>query len=191
MNKAPKQTDIPIAENATLWAEVHGGADASRTLVVLHGGPGLSHHYTRSFLDLADDNLQVIVFDQRGVGASTPMDAPHHSLANQIEDLEVLREHFALEQMMILGHSWGGLIGMGYAAKYPDRVASLVLVDSLAPDTKTLHRTFDVFDRRIEERIAQGFIPAELPVVVDGEDSAEYLIALLPAYFHDPLHEDT
>lgn len=181
---------VPIADDATLWAEARGGAEAPRTLVVLHGGPGLSHHYTRSFLDLASEDLQVVVFDQRGVGASTPMDAPHHTLTHQIEDLEVLREHFALEQMIVLGHSWGGLIGMGYAATYPERVAALVLVDSVAPDTKTLHRTFDALDRRIEERIAQGYIPAELPEVVDDDGTAD-LIALLPAYFHDPLHEDT
>lgn len=187
---APRVARIPITEDAVILAEAHGGANAPRTLVVLHGGPGLSHHYTRAFLDLAGEDLQVVVFDQRGVGASTPMDAPHHSLTNQVEDLEVLRENFALEQMIVLGHSWGGLIGMGYAAKYPERVAALVLVDTLAPDVKTLHRTFDAFDRRIEERIAQGYIPAELPEVADDDGTAD-LIALLPAYFHDPLHEDT
>jgi proline iminopeptidase len=186
---APRVVRVPVTADATLWAQAHGAADARRTLIVLHGGPGLSHHYTRPLRALAGDDLQVILFDQRGVGASSPMGEAHHSLAHQVADLEVLREHFALEQVMLLGHSWGGLIAMTYAAEHPERVSALVLVDSAPPDSDTMSRTFDVFDDRLAERIAQGHVPADPPPVVDGDGSAN-LEALLPVYFHDPRHDE-
>lgn len=186
----PRQVEIPIAEDAVIWAEAHGAPDAPRTLVVLHGGPGLSHHYTRPLLELVSEKLQVIVFDQRGVGASTPMESSRHTLSRQVADLEALRAHFELEQMIVLGHSWGGLIGMAHAASHPERVDALVLVDSAPPDTNTLLRTFDAFDRRVATRIEQGHVPTPLPPV-EGGDCAANLVALLPVYFHDPEHEDT
>lgn len=186
----PRQVEVPIAEGAVLWAEARGAADAPRTLVVLHGGPGLSHHYTRPLLELAGEELQVIVFDQRGVGASTPMDVAEYTLTNQAADLEALRAHFGLEQMLVLGHSWGGLVGMAYATAHPERVSALILVDSAPPDTDTLLATLGDFERRVAALIERGLISAQ-PPAIEGDDCTASLVSVLPAYFHDPEHEDT
>jgi proline iminopeptidase len=46
-----------------------------------------------------------------------------------------------VERMHVLGHSWGGFVAMAYGARYPSRLASLILVDSAAPkwsDTRAL-----------------------------------------------------
>jgi proline iminopeptidase len=47
-----------------------------------------------------------------------------------VEDIEAVRASLNIDRLMILGHSWGGMLAMAYAAAHPDRVESLILVDS-------------------------------------------------------------
>jgi proline iminopeptidase len=54
-------------------------------------------------------------------------------LADQIADLDALRVRLGLEKMDLLGHSWGGYLVMAYAARHPERIKHLIIVDSAAP----------------------------------------------------------
>src|SRR5262249_13239412 len=54
-------------------------------------------------------------------------------LAEQIDDLEALCAHLGFTKIDLLGHSWGGYLVMAYAARHPDRIAHLMIVDSAAP----------------------------------------------------------
>ena len=47
-----------------------------------------------------------------------------------ITDLEALRLHLQQERLFLVGHSWGGMLAIAYAAEHPDRVDRLVLIDS-------------------------------------------------------------
>jgi len=95
--------------------------------VFLHGGPGggLVPEYRQFF----DPNVyRVTLFDQRGAGKSTP----HASLEDNttwhlVEDIERLREHFAIERWLVFGGSWGSTLSLTYAETHPERVTALVL----------------------------------------------------------------
>jgi proline iminopeptidase len=104
-------------------------------IVMLHGGPGLFHDYLIPHMgDLAKD-FQLIFYDQRGNGGSAlKPDQYDFNMDTMVEDLEGIRKAFNLDKMNLVGHSFGGLIAMSYAIKYPDKLKSMVLVTSSPPD---------------------------------------------------------
>lgn len=181
---------IQPAGDVQLSAHARGGRDGGPALVVIHGGPGLSHEYTRPLEGLATAELRVIGFDQRGVGRSTPPPIASFGLEHHVDDVEVLRRGQSVDRIHLLGHSWGGLVAMGYAAKYPAHVASLVLVDSVAP-TRTLWRAAqERFSAREKTLVAEGLVPALLPPP-NGPDCSPRMLAMLPVYYADPRHPAT
>ena len=105
-------------------------------LVLVNGGPGLDHLYlhTSAAWDVFAQSRQVIFYDQRGNGRSSPLkEGQSCTLADQIDDLDALRDHLRVEKIILLGSSWGGYLSMAYAARHPEHVAGLVLVDSAGP----------------------------------------------------------
>lgn len=103
-------------------------------IIVIHGGPGLEHSYLLPWMEDLSNQYQVILYDQRGVGRSTgSMDSSSINMDNFIADLDGLRSSFGIERVNLLAHSWGGLLAMTYAWRYPDRVRSLVLMSTVEP----------------------------------------------------------
>jgi proline iminopeptidase len=103
------------------------GNPEGKPVVFLHGGPGggLVNDYRRYF---NPDVYRVVLFDQRGSGQSTP----HASLEENttwdlVADIELLREHLAIERWQVFGGSWGSTLALAYAETHPDRVSQLVL----------------------------------------------------------------
>lgn len=100
-------------------------------LLIVHGGPGLSHDYFLPHLKPLAENHQLIFYDQRGTGrSSVDLDSASMTLDLFVEDIEAIRKHFKLDKLNIVGHSWGGFISSLYAIKYPKKVRSLVLIAS-------------------------------------------------------------
>jgi proline iminopeptidase len=125
------------------------GSGAAAPLFVANGGPGFSHRYllvSNAWRMLAR-NRKIVMWDQRGTGRSAPLQPGEScTLADQIHDLDALRAHLGYDKIDLLGHSWGGFLAMAYAARYPQHIERLILLDSAAPrwrDTLFLFR--DVF----------------------------------------------
>ncbi|WP_372657098.1 alpha/beta fold hydrolase [Hydrogenophaga sp.] len=100
--------------------------------VVLHGGPGGGGNpgLLRPF-DLK--RQRVIVPDQRGSGASRPRGRPTtNSLSALVCDLEILRKHLGLERWSVQAGSWGTVLALAYASRFPQRVERLVLRGAFA-----------------------------------------------------------
>ena len=121
---------------------------AGRPVVVLHGGPGADHEYLRPGFDALADGRELIYYDQRGGGRSpVPRDVPV-GWTEQVADLEALRRHWALEQLAVVGYSWGGLLALLYGLEHPGRIGRLALV-SPAPIWREARERFEaVFARR-------------------------------------------
>ncbi len=112
-------------------------------MVVLHGGPGASHDYLRPGFDLlAAGHHTLIYYDQRGGGQSPVAAGTPVGWQEQVADLDALREAWGLEQLVLCGYSWGGLLAMLYATEHPDRVARLALV-SPAPAWRAARLEFE------------------------------------------------
>jgi proline iminopeptidase len=100
-------------------------------IIVLHGGPDFDHHYLLPEMDRLADSFRLIYYDQRGRGRSAGKVEPDEvSIDSEIADLDSVRRHFGLDSVAVLGHSWGGVLAMEYAARHPDRVSHLILVNT-------------------------------------------------------------
>jgi proline iminopeptidase len=110
--------------HAIYWEE--RGNPAGKPAVVLHGGPGSGcAPWWSDFFNL--DRYRVVMFDQRGCGRSRPHTLEHNTTQHLIADVERLREHLAIERWLVLGGSWGSVLGLAYAQAHPERVSELVL----------------------------------------------------------------
>ncbi len=117
---------MPVSGGHQLWVAEYGNPDGL-PVVFLHGGPGAGcESYHPRFFD--PQQYRIILFDQRGAGRSKP----HASLQDNttqhlIADMEVIREHLAVDQWVVFGGSWGSTLGLAYAQTHPQRVLGLVL----------------------------------------------------------------
>ena len=110
-------------------------------LVLLHGGPGATHHYFHAAFAQAGPFAKVIYYDQRGCGLSDYQKGSGYTLDQAVGDLENLRKALGAERWVVLGHSYGGLLAQCYTVKYPDHVAGLVLVGAVPATSAALDPT--------------------------------------------------
>ena len=98
------------------------------TLFLVHGGPGGEHSRFKTNSGALRAVAQLVYVDHRGSGRSAEGDPATYTLDNNIDDLDALREHLGLPRISMLGSSYGGMVAQGYALRYPERVANLILV---------------------------------------------------------------
>ena len=159
-------------------------------MVVLHGGPGAHHDYLLPGFDDLATGRELIYYDQRGGGQSpvtrdTPVGWREH-----VADLEELRKQWGLEQLTLLGYSWGGLLALLYSTEYPSRIQRLGLV-SPAPCWREARQDFE---RRFQERnldpaLQQQRADLRASGLREGDPAAYAQRAFelsVTAYFFDP-----
>lgn len=111
-------------------------------VVVLHGGPGAHHDYLLPQFDALADGRRLRYYDQRGGGRSpVDRDVPV-GWQEHVSDLGALLDEWQLDRTTILGYSWGSLLTMLFATRYPERVERMALV-STAPATREGRREFN------------------------------------------------
>jgi cis-3-alkyl-4-acyloxetan-2-one decarboxylase len=101
-------------------------------VVMIHGNPTWSFMY-RHLIEALANSQRVIVPDQIGCGLSDKPDDSRYCyrLASRVDDLELLLEHLGLTaDLTLVLHDWGGMIGMTYAARHPERIARLVVCNT-------------------------------------------------------------
>lgn len=96
--------------------------------LVIHGGPGGDHTGFKPAMDPLGQHMQLIYFDHRGQGRSDRGDPATYTLDENVEDMEALRMYLGLGPVVSIGTSYGGMVAMAHAARYPDAVSHLVLI---------------------------------------------------------------
>jgi proline-specific peptidase len=119
------------------WYSLYGDLDSEVTpLLVIHGGPGYPHYYLEDLGNLSRNGQPVIFYDQLGCGKSDRPDNPGlWTIGLFVDELNTLRKSLGLQNISILGQSWGGTLGLEYMFTKPDGVQKLILADPLV-DTK-------------------------------------------------------
>jgi proline iminopeptidase len=112
-------------------------------VLLLHGGPGFSHEYLEameSFLPQA--GIEMYYYDQLGVNNSDqPDDTSLWTLPRYVEEVEEVRKGLGLDQFVLYGHSWGGMLALEYSLKYQQHLRGLVISDMTAGIQSYLKRT--------------------------------------------------
>jgi proline iminopeptidase len=129
---------IPITTDYgdfNVWTKQIGN-NPTKKVLLLHGGPGANHQYFKSFESFfPNEDIQFYYYDQLG---STLSDNPQiddlWTIEHYVEEVEQVRKALGLtkDNFILLGHSWGGILGIEYALKYQDNLKSLI-VSNMVP----------------------------------------------------------
>jgi pimeloyl-ACP methyl ester carboxylesterase len=118
-------TTMPI-RGVSLFVNVVG---QGYPLLVMHGGPGMDH---TSMLPLRPcaGQFTLIFYDHRCNGRSVGADVTSMTWENLTADAEALRQALGFERWAVLGHSFGGMVALEYALRYPQSMSHLLLLDT-------------------------------------------------------------
>lgn len=124
----PSVHHLTVDDGVHIAYSTHG--EGEPPLVLVHGYTGSSLDWT-DVVDALASRRTVVTYDHRGHGHSTNTgDERSYSLERLTADLEALVDHLGLARFHLLGHSMGGICAMRYAVAHPDRLCSLVLMDT-------------------------------------------------------------
>lgn len=108
---------------------LEGGKDNAETVVMIHGNPSWSFYYRHLFTALCG-KYHCIVPDHIGMGLSDkPGDGEYpFTLQQRVDDLDALLSSLNVSsKLTLIVHDWGGMIGLAYATRYPDKIKQLVI----------------------------------------------------------------
>ncbi|WP_040459072.1 proline iminopeptidase [Limosilactobacillus antri] len=154
---------MPFGEYKTYYRIV-GKKSNKAPLLLLHGGPGSTHNYFELLDDLAEkDQRQLVMYDQIGCGKSSMPDDKADEVYNAktwVAELKALREYLELEQIHVLGQSWGGMLEIIYLCdEQPKGIKSGILASTLPASwmwDKELHRMIKFMDPSDQKAIADA-----------------------------------
>ncbi len=107
------------------------GPRTQEAVLMLHGNPTWSFYY-RELVAAVAPSLRCVVPDHIGMGLSEkPQDYPY-TLATRIEDVAALVSSLGLRKIHLVVHDWGGAIGFGFAAKHPELIGRIVILNTAA-----------------------------------------------------------
>ncbi len=163
------------ADDVALHVRIAGDPKAGDVLIAVRGGPGNSSDYMLRLEQLASAEFAVVNYDQRGTGQSTEP-SNGYAMRTYLADLEAVRQAVGAESVHLLGHSWGGLVALRYAAAHPQKVRSIILMGSgvLTPEAAQAGQRDKA--QRVAALQERGIIPQPITSLAD----------ILPAYFSAP-----
>lgn len=151
-NPTPQEDDGQLrpVNGTKLYVKTIGQGEP---ILVIHGGPGLDHTYFLPQMEGLAKNHELIFYDQRASGkSSAKLDSTQISMDIFVDDIEAIRQGFQLEKINILGHSFGGILAMKYAMKYPEKVDKLILSNSSGASAEFMKKEAT----RLQERISDN-----------------------------------
>jgi proline iminopeptidase len=181
---------VNSTDNVQLYYRIVGsGRD---TIVMLHGGPGFNMEYFAPDEEALAASFVLLFYDQRGNGRSSLIsDSLKLGLNDHIDDLEALRNHFKIQRMSVLGHSWGAMLAAQYALKYPDRIDKMVF-SSPGPVRREPHlpQIFSYISKWMDSITMKKFNQLRAhrvnPLLDAKETCREYWKLAIRGYFANP-----
>jgi L-proline amide hydrolase len=144
------------------WYRIAGDPDSGAVpLLALHGGPGSTHHYFGPLEQLGNQR-PVVVYDQIGCGSSDRPQDVEWSVSLFREEVDAVRSQLGLEQIHLLGTSWGGMLALEHVLAGGEGIVGLILSSTLA----------SVDQWAAEQRALRDALPAEVVAVLDRHERA-------------------
>jgi len=107
---------------------------AGESLVMIHGNPTWSFYY-RNLINKLSPHFRAIAVDHIGCGLSDKpgIDKYNYTLKNRVDDIETFIDFLELQdKITLILHDWGGMIGIAYALRYPERISRIVIMNTAA-----------------------------------------------------------
>ena len=128
-------------------------------LLALHGGPGSTHHYFAPLERLADER-PVVVYDQLGCGGSDRPQDVEWSVEVFRDEVDAVRAQLGLDQIHLLGTSWGGMLALEHVFSGAEGIVSLILSSTLA----------SIDQWAAEQVVLRNALPREVVEVLDRHE---------------------
>jgi len=143
-----------IPELGETWCRVVGEGDRT-PIVLLHGGPGYNSEYLRRFENFASTGRTVIRYDQIGSGRSVVADEHYRPGVFTVElfrrELNRLREELGLDEVVLVGQSWGVMLALEHAIEGAPGIRGLVLMSGPASMEEWTAETLRLRDQLPED----------------------------------------
>lgn len=138
----PKVFNLSGADGLRLNYIDEGNKNAD-VLLCVHGNPTWSFYY-RKVVEHFRADMRVLALDHLGCGLSDHPQDYDYSLSNHIENLEDLIDGLNIKKVSLLLHDWGGAIGLGWAVKNPEKVESIIIMNSAAFLSKDIPKRISI-----------------------------------------------
>ncbi|MGI0106312.1 alpha/beta fold hydrolase [Salinimicrobium sp. WS361] len=118
---------ITTSDGVDLYVKVEG---KGTPLLYIHGGPGSGSYWFEKLTgEFLEEHFTVVYLDQRGVGRSQSSPTQDYSLDRMALDFEEVRAALGFKDWLTLGHSFGGILQMGYAQRYPSSQKGMLMIN--------------------------------------------------------------
>ncbi|MCH2083525.1 MAG: alpha/beta hydrolase [Saprospiraceae bacterium] len=110
--------------------------------------------YMAGDFKLLEDQYSLIFYDTRNRGRSQTLKSASKlqgGIERDVQDMELIRKHFGIEKMHLIGHGYHGLLSLMYAKKYPQQVEKIIQVSAVAPDDGTYQVFKDAVNVEVEQ----------------------------------------
>lgn len=107
------------------------GPRREEAVLMLHGNPTWSFYYRNLVRTLAPQQ-RCVVPDHVGMGLSDKPENYDYTLSRRIADVESLVSHLGLKRVHLVVHDWGGAIGFGFAARHPEKIGKITILNTAA-----------------------------------------------------------
>jgi proline iminopeptidase len=119
---------VITSDGVALHVEVGG---RGTPCLYVHGGPGSGSYWARKFAgDIFERHFQMIYLDQRGCCRSTSPRDGNYTLERMVADFEAVRQALGIEHWLTMGHSFAGLLQMGYIQRFPQVIQGMLLINA-------------------------------------------------------------
>lgn len=123
-----KELHILTSDSVNLHVTVKG---EGIPCLYIHGGPNAGSYWAEKFSgDIFENHFQMIYLDQRGCCRSTSPEDNNYSLDRMVKDFEEVRQKLGIDSWVIMGHSFAGLMQMGYANKHPEAIKGIIMINT-------------------------------------------------------------
>jgi proline iminopeptidase len=160
------------------------GNNPSIKVLLLHGGPGVTHEYLEAFDSyFPTAGFEYYYYDQLGSAYSDQPDEPElWNVPRFVEEVEQVRQALGLgrENFFLYGQSWGGVLAIEYALRYQEHLAGLVISNMMA--------SIPAYNKYAQDVLMPGMDQAALAEIkrleTDGEfENPRYMELLIPHHY--------
>lgn len=122
-----REMKIVTSDSVCLYINVRG---TGTPCLYLHGGPGSGSLWLEEFMgDYLEKKFQMVYLDQRGVGRSSSPENGDYSMERMVKDFEEVRKALGIDTWLTLGHSFGGILQMGYVKACPEAHSGMIMIN--------------------------------------------------------------
>lgn len=167
-----------------VWTKTIGNNPRIK-LLLLNGGPGLTHEYLECFESfLPAEGIEFIYYDQLGCGNSdNPNDTALWDLARYVEEVEQVRKALNLDKdnFYLFGHSWGGILAMDYAVKYQQNLKGLIISSMMCDAVDYDNYAANVLSKQMDSKVLDTIKMIE---AAGDFNNPKYMGLLMPHFYN-------